>query len=264
MLRRALNSALATSLTSSRSVTTATERLLPAWVFLGPPGVGKGTYATRIAEWLCIPHVAAGDLVRDEIKAETPLGLEMKSIVNAGNLLPDEVVIRLLRQRLHTAADAGDPGVLLDGFPRTVSQASNVLHVADVQLALNMQLREDVLMAKCLGRRVCTKCGKGYNVADINLPAANGEPAIVMPPLNPPPECMQHLETRADDTEAVVTRRLQVYHAEAAPVEEFFRNQGLLVDFEITGGIPETLPRLQALLGPYADKLGGGAAQAAA
>ncbi len=134
-----------------------------------------------------------------------------------------------------------------------------MLHIADVQLALNMQLREDVLMAKCLGRRVCTKCGKGYNVANIHVPAsADGTlPAIVMPPLNPPPECMQHLETRADDTEAVVKRRLQVYHAEAAPVEDFFRRQGLLLDFQITGGIPETLPRLKALLGPYAEKLQG-------
>lgn len=129
MIRHTLRNVLHTTLsvptvqhTTRHASSVATEGLLPAWVFLGPPGVGKGTYATRIAEWLGIPHIAAGDLVREEIKSESQLGLEMKAIVNAGNLLPDDVVIRLLQQRLQVAADSGDPGVLLDGFPRTVSQ----------------------------------------------------------------------------------------------------------------------------------------------
>ncbi len=125
-LRNVLHTALAPPTTQHTarfaSTVASAKHLLPAWVFLGPPGVGKGTYATRIAEWLGIPHVAAGDLVREEMKSESPLGLEMKAIVNAGNLLPDDVVIRLLQKRLQVAADSGDQGVLLDGFPRTVSQ----------------------------------------------------------------------------------------------------------------------------------------------
>lgn len=233
--------------------------LLPAWVFLGPPGVGKGTYATRVADWLSITHVAAGDLVREEIKSGSALGKEMARIANSGDLLPDEMVTRLLRKRVQRAEQEGEPGVLLDGFPRTVAQAEELLSIADVQLALNLRLREDVLLEKCLGRRICAKCGKGYNIADINAPAdpTRGLPAIVMPPLNPPPECEHHLETRADDTPSVVQHRLTVYKRSAAPLESFFREQGLLMDFDITGGIPETLPRLKAALEPYAGRLRG-------
>lgn len=238
--------------------------LVPAWVFLGPPGVGKGTYASRVAEWLSIPHVAAGDLVREEMKSGSALGREMAQIVNTGNLLSDEVVIRLLAKRLDRAQQEGELGVLLDGFPRTVGQARELIGLADVQLALNLQLREDVLVAKCLGRRACAKCGRGYNVADINVPAdpQRGLPSIVMPPLNPPLECTAGgrcvLETRADDTGPVVLHRLQVYNEQAAPLEEFFRAQGLLRDFQIGGGIFDTMPLLQRLLEPFAERLLGG------
>jgi adenylate kinase len=97
-----------------------------------------------------------------------------------------------------------------------------------------------VLVEKCLGRRMCSKCGKNYNIADIFLPAtADGRPEIVMPPLSPPPECMEHMEQRSDDTEPVVRRRLEVYAREARPVERFYAERGKLLDFEIVGGIPE-------------------------
>ena len=95
-------------------------------------------------------------------------------------------------------------------------------------------------MEKCLGRRLCRKCGKNYNVADIYLPASgDGRPEIVMPPLSPPDECAQHMEQRADDTEPVIRRRLEVYAREAQPVERFYAARGKLLDFEIFGGIPQ-------------------------
>lgn len=113
-------------------------------------------------------------------------------------------------------------------------------------LALNLTLREQVLVDKCLGRRVCSKCGKGYNVADIMLPACEqtGEPAVIMPPMPPPRGCEALMEVRSDDNPATVRHRLGVYRREAAPLEAVFREAGVLVDFPVTGGVRETLPRL--------------------
>jgi adenylate kinase len=98
---------------------------------------------------------------------------------------------------------------------------------------------------------MCSKCGKNYNVADIYLPAEGGRPEIVMPPLNPPARCMAHMEQRSDDNGDTVRHRLKVYKESAAPIENYYRQQGVLVDFEITAGIPETLPRLLKVLEPY-------------
>mmetsp|Transcript_13769 Transcript_13769/g.38976 ORF Transcript_13769/g.38976 Transcript_13769/m.38976 type:complete len:291 (-) Transcript_13769:396-1268(-) len=213
----------------------------PHWVFLGAPGVGKGTYSTRVAKALGVPHIAAGDLVRNEIKSGSERGLQMKETVSQGKLLPDSVVFELLEEKLH--AD-GNAGFVLDGFPRTAAQAAGLQEKLRIDLAVNLMLREEVLVEKCMGRRVCSKCNKGWNVAEINLAASDGQPAIFMPPLNPPDECQQYMEIRSDDTEPVIRNRLEVYKAEATPVEQFYERQGILVNFEITAGIPETLPRL--------------------
>ncbi|KXZ41967.1 hypothetical protein GPECTOR_233g540 [Gonium pectorale] len=222
------------------------------WVFLGPPGVGKGTYASRVAKTFGVPHIATGDLIRAEIGAGSEMGAQMKRIVASGKLLPDVLVQQVLTQRLDSGRRAGERGFILDGYPRTRAQAEQLLRSTDVGLVLNMGLREEVLVEKCMGRRLCRHCGKNYNIANIHLPASpDGRPEIVMPPLSPPPECAPHLAVREDDREEVIRHRLEVYKAEASPVEEFFRREGLLVDFEITAGIPETLPRLMPLLQSY-------------
>jgi len=269
---------------------TAAESKPLAWVFLGPPvrcqgsvcthciadrfnrlnnlvfsvrlltelldpliqGVGKGTYSTRVADALGFVHIAAGDLVRSEIKLGSVLGKEMAAVVNTGRLLPDSMILQVIKENFDRAAENGVDRFLLDGFPRSVPQAEALEHFADVQLALNLDLREEVLVEKCLGRRICSKCGKNYNIADIHLAASNGRPAIVMPPLNPPEECTPYMEQRGDDTEETVHRRLEIYKAGAKPVEDFYHSRGTLLDFEITAGIPETLPRLLKALEPFA------------
>jgi adenylate kinase len=174
----------------------------------------------------------------------------MAEIVNTGHLLPDAMILKLLRKRFSTAASEGVDRFILDGFPRSAPQAEELEEVADVQLALNLDLREEVLLEKCLGRRICNKCGKNYNVADINLEASNGRAAIVMPPLTPPPECADHMEQRSDDTKETILNRLRIYKSGAKPVEDFYGQRGILLDFEITAGIPETLPWLLGLLEP--------------
>eukprot|EP00892_Ulva_mutabilis_P003228 jgi/Ulvmu1/12906/UM098_0094.1 len=239
---------------SARQINTRAQALDPEriqWVFLGPPGVGKGTYSTRVAVSLGVAHIAAGDLVRGEIKQRTPLGQKMQTLVNRGDLLPDHMISQLLNQRIERGKANGETGFVLDGFPRTVAQAKELMSSEDVQLAVNLQLREEVLVEKCMGRRICKKCGKGWNVADIYLPASGNRPDIIMPPLDPPAECMAFMEQREDDKEDVIRRRLEVYRKEASPVEDFFQEKGVLLDFEITAGIPETLPHLLGSLKPH-------------
>ncbi|KAK3281921.1 hypothetical protein CYMTET_10315 [Cymbomonas tetramitiformis] len=220
------------------------ETKMANWIFLGPPGVGKGTYAGRVADLVGIPHISTGDLVRAEIKSGSPLAEKMKEITSTGGLLPDALILDILHKRFEEGKGNNETGFLLDGFPRTAAQAAELMKVTDIHLVVNLSLREDVLIEKCCGRRVCEHCGKSYNIADIYRKAGPEGPEIIMPPLNPKPECADHLTHRADDTEEIVQKRLDIYNQEAGPVEDYFRQTGVLADFEITGGIPETKPVL--------------------
>ncbi|XP_058090452.1 adenylate kinase 1, chloroplastic-like isoform X2 [Magnolia sinica] len=171
------------------------------WVFLGCPGVGKGTYAGRLSHLLGVPHIATGDLVREELSSSGPLSHQE----------------------------------ILGG-------------VTDIDLVINLKLREDILLVKCLGRRICSQCGGNFNVASINIKGENGMPGICMAPLLPPAHCASKLITRSDDTEAVVKERLRIYNDMSQPVEEFYRSRGKLLEFDLPGGIPESWPKLlQAL-----------------
>lgn len=137
----------------------------------------------------------------------------MQEIVERGELLPDALILRVLRRKFMRAAAEGVDHFLLDGFPRTIEQAESLDQIANVQLALNLDLREEVLVEKCMGRRICTQCGKNYNIANIYLPASGDLPEIVMPPLDPPATCLPHLEQRSDDREETIRRRLEVNRA---------------------------------------------------
>ncbi|XVE75305.1 hypothetical protein DITRI_Ditri12bG0083900 [Diplodiscus trichospermus] len=181
------------------------------WVFLGCPGVGKGTYASRLSNLLVVPHISTGDLVRDELTSSGPLCSQLKEIVNQGKLVSDEIIIDLLSKRLEAGEAKGESGFILDGFPRTVRQAEILEGVTDIELVVNLKLREEALLAKCLGRRICSECGGNYNVACIDIKAENGRPRMYMAPLPPPPQCESKLITRADDTEEVVKERLRIY-----------------------------------------------------
>lgn len=206
-----------------------------------------------MAEALGFSHIAAGDLVRQEIKQKTPLGLQMQEIVNSGQLLSDDLILKVLKERMFDDAAKGVTKFLLDGFPRTREQAMALDEITNVGLAVNLDLQEEVLVDKCLGRRMCSKCGGNFNVADINVPASHGKPAIVMPPLNPPSECAQYMEKRDDDTMETILKRLDVYKASAQPVEDYYSEKGMLLDYEILGGIPETMPVLMEVLKPHID-----------
>ncbi|KAJ4719760.1 adenylate kinase [Melia azedarach] len=218
------------------------------WVFLGCPGVGKGTYASRLSNLLGVPHIATGDLVREELASSGPLASQLSEIVSRGKLVSDEIIINLLSKRLEAGEAKGESGFILDGFPRTVRQAEILEGVTEIDLVINLKLREEALLAKCLGRRICSQCGGNYNVACIDIKGENGSPGMYMAPLLPPPHCASKLITRSDDKEEVVKERLRIYNEMSQPVEEFYRSRGKLLEFELPGGIPESWPKLlQAL-----------------
>lgn len=163
-------------------------------------------------------------------------------------MVSDEIIINLLSKRLQAGEAKGESGFILDGFPRTIRQAEILEEVIDIDLVVNLKLREDVLLEKCLGRRICGQCGKNFNLASINVKGENGKPGMSMAPLLPPTHCMTKLITRADDTEAVVKERLRVYNEKSQPVEEFYRSRGKLLEFDLPGGIPESWPKLLQVL----------------
>ncbi|KAL0309778.1 UNVERIFIED_CONTAM: adenylate kinase [Sesamum radiatum] len=214
------------------------------WVFLGCPGVGKGTYASRLSALLGVPHIATGDLVREELSSSGPLSKQLSEIVNQGKLVSDEIIINLLSKRLEMGEAKGESGFILDGFPRTVRQAEILDDVTDIDLVVNLKLPENVLLEKCLGRRLCSQCGKNFNVASINVKGENGNPDISMAPLLPPSECVSKLITRSDDTEPIVKERLRIYNEKSQPVEGYYRSHGKLLEFDLPGGIPESWPKL--------------------
>ncbi|KAG5239761.1 hypothetical protein OIU76_013155 [Salix suchowensis] len=225
------------------------------WVFLGCPGVGKGTYASRLSIFLGVPHIATGDLVREELNSSGPLASQLKEIVNQGKLVSDEIIISLLSKRLEAGEAKGESGFILDGFPRTISQAEILEGVTDIDLVVNLKLQKEALLAKCLGRRICIECGRNYNVACIDIKGENGNPGIYMDPLPAPPQCVPKLIQRADDTEEVVKERLRIYDEMSQPVEEFYRSRGKLLEFDLPGGIPESWPKLlEALNLDHEDK----------
>ncbi|CAI7747871.1 unnamed protein product [Closterium sp. NIES-54] len=219
------------------------------WVFLGSPGAGKGTYASRLSKYLNIAHISTGDLVREELKNGSPIAIKVQEVMNRGQLLSDDIIFDLLSKRLEQGVVTGEGGFILDGFPRTAVQAEVLESMTQIDLAVNLTLREEVLVQKMLGRRLCSDCGGNYNIANIDFPAQDGKPAIFMPPLPAPAGCEGKLVQRADDTEETVLARLKVYEELSKPVEDFYHERGRLMEFEITGGIPETWPRLLGFLG---------------
>ena len=214
------------------------------WIVLGMPGVGKGTYAKILSKTMDIEHVSAGDLVREEIGRKTDLGKKMQNIVNSGQLLPDEMVVdAVIKKITMPKTKASERGFLLDGFPRTIAQAERLSETVPVDVVLNFTLEEAILVEKACARRKCGECGKGYNVADIDYTTKDGV-RIIMPPLSPPGKCVGKMTMRDDDKEETVRARLEAFKRQSLPVEDWYRKKGMLSEFEILGGIPETTPRL--------------------
>ena len=189
-------------------------------VFLGPPGSGKGTQAVRVAKALNLVHISTGDLLREAVKNKTELGKKVEDIMKKGQLVPDEVVISLIGQKIQEIEKAG--GFILDGFPRNLAQAKSLKFMFDHQKmkldkAILLKVSDDEVVKRLSGRWYCPKCNAGYNYPR-NMPKHEGI-------------CDrdgEKLMRRHDDDEAVVKDRLRVYKKETQPIEDFYRKESIL------------------------------------
>jgi len=209
-------------------------------VLVGPPGAGKGTQAQFLAAHYSIPHISTGDIFRANLKASTPLGLEAKGFMDSGQLVPDSVTNEMVKDRLkHDDAQAG---FLLDGFPRNVLQAEvlrAVLAEAKTPLdaVLELAIDDAEIIARLSGRRTCRNCSASFHTI-YEKPAVAGICD----------KCQGELYQREDDSEAVITRRLEVYAEQTKPIIAFYRAQGLLITIPAIGDVSEISSRAIAAL----------------
>ena len=202
-------------------------------IFLGPPGAGKGTQAQRVCDALNIPQISTGDILRRAIKEQTPTGLEAKSYIDAGKLVPDEVVIAIVRERL--AKEDCQNGYILDGFPRTVPQAEALAQFATIDAVVDLDVADEVLVNRLSGRRVCLNCGATYHVNTMK-----GENCD---------KCGEKLIQRDDDKPETVLSRLTVYHSQTAPLVDFYKGKGLLKLIDGAQGVDEIFQSILKTLG---------------
>lgn len=197
-------------------------------VFLGPPGAGKGTIAAKAKDVYKIPHISTGDLFRANIKNETELGKKVKAILAAGDLVPDEVTIAMVEDRLKD--EDAKAGFILDGFPRTVAQADALASMASLDAVVNFVLDKDAIVKRLSGRRVCKSTGRTYHIL-YNPPKVEGIDD----------ETGEPLIQRDDDKEEAIRNRLEVYEKSTAPLIDYYRGKGLLVDIDASVSPDEVL-----------------------
>ncbi len=195
-------------------------------VIFGRQGAGKGTQSTRLAEHYGAPHISTGDMLREAAAAGTPIGLEAKGYMDAGKLLPDEVMLGVVAERLK-APDVLEGGFLLDGFPRTIGQAEALCAMTSVDLAIDIDVPEAVVLERMSSRRVCSKCGAIASSQDPVCPACGGE-----------------LVQRDDDKPEAIQARLAAYKEQTVPTIEWFEGQGLLLTVNGLGTPDEVAARL--------------------
>ncbi len=184
-------------------------------VFLGPPGAGKGTVASKAKEYYKIPHISTGDLFRSNIKNETALGLQVKSILASGGLVPDSITIEMVRNRLAEPDCAN--GFILDGFPRTIPQADALAEMTDLDAVVDFQISAEEVVERLSGRRMCPSTGRIYHIL-FNPPKVEGKDD----------ETGEDLIQREDDKEEAIKHRLDVYVAQTQPLIDYYKGKGLI------------------------------------
>jgi adenylate kinase len=202
-------------------------------VIFGRQGAGKGTQSTLLAGHYGAPHISTGDMLRDAVANGTPVGLRAKEFMSSGQLVPDEVMLGVVEERL-AQADVQAGGFLLDGFPRTIPQAEALMALTPIDVAVDLVVPEDVVLDRISSRRVCTNCKRIYSTAQ--------------PPANPwvCDTCGGEVVQRADDTPEAVAKRLAAYATETQPTIEWFDSKGVLVRVDGLGTPDEVSTRLIA------------------
>ena len=201
-------------------------------ILLGAPGAGKGSQATKICEKYGIPHISTGDALRANIKNGTELGKFAKSYIDQGLLVPDEVVIGIVADRIQQ--DDCKKGFLLDGFPRTTHQAEELAKLTDVDYVINIDVNFDLITARIAGRRMCS-CGETYHISTYKSDVCA--------------KCGKPLYQRADDKEETVKERLAVYEKQTAPLVDFYKDGGKFVNVDGNKSIDEVFAEITKVLG---------------
>ena len=210
-------------------------------ILLGPPGAGKGTQAKMMIDAYGIPQISTGDMLREAVKNQTPLGKEAKRFMDAGQLVTDEVVIGLVKERI--ARPDCEKGFMLDGFPRTVPQAEELDKVLStmgkkIDHVVSIEVPNHELMGRLTGRRTCRKCGQGYHEM-FDPPKTEGECD----------KCGGELYQRDDDNENTVGNRLNVYESQTKPLIDYYRGKGLLRPIDGVGSIKDIFGRIKSVVG---------------
>ncbi len=210
-------------------------------ILLGPPGAGKGTQAKRLTEKYHIPQVSTGDMLREALKEGTPLGLEAKKYMEQGGLVPDDVVIGLVKERIQKP-DAGN-GYMLDGFPRTAGQAQALDKILGdlgqkIDHVVSIEVPNSELLGRLTGRRTCRACGSGFHLM-FDPPKKEGICD----------KCGGELYQRSDDVESTVKSRLETYEAQTKPLIAYYQNQGKLRRINGVGSMNDILSKIQTVLG---------------
>jgi len=210
-------------------------------ILLGPPGAGKGTQAVKIVEKYKIPHISTGDILRKNIKTRTPLGIKVQEYMDKGELVPDDLIIKIAEAR--TLEEDCKNGYLLDGFPRTVYQAEEFDAFLEqkgfsIDKVLNINVDQEALMERIIGRRVCKTCGATYHIK--NMPSKVEGICDI---------CGGELYQRKDDTAETVENRIGVYNAQTKPLVEYYINTGRLADIDGSFGSDSVFSGIVSKLG---------------
>ncbi len=195
-------------------------------IIFGAPGAGKGTYSTRMQNQLGVNVIAMGDIFRESVKQNSELGNKVKSYVEKGALVPDEVVVEVLKDRL-SRIPAGK-GFLLDGFPRTIAQAETLQKITKIDVILMLDVPDQIIVERLTSRRLCKNCGTVYNIRFLK-PKVEGKCD----------KCGGELYLRADDNETVIRNRLQVYKTQTEPVVEYYKKTGIPFIVNVTKSIDQ-------------------------
>lgn len=209
-------------------------------ILFGPPGAGKGTFSSQIRNVVTeIVHISTGDIFRENLKNETPLGLKAKSYMDNGELVPDDVTIEMVRDRLNKE-DVKKNGFILDGFPRTLPQAEALSDITEVDLLLLLQVSRDIIFKRILGRYACKSCGEIYNKYTLP-PKVEG--------ICDKCDAEIKFEQRSDDNEETLKSRLDAYEKNAKPLIKYYKKKGKLKKIDATDTLSYTEDEIKKFIG---------------